>query len=185
MSNPTPGPFDTPSEPQSGPWSSDDLPPHPMSGYEPAPVEQPQSILTAVRLMYVGAALSLLGALLTFTQTDAIRDAVEDSDDSLTASEVDTLVNVAVVSSVVVGLIGVGLWVWMAVKNGQGRSWARVVASVLGGLNIVSALFAVAGGTATAVGLVANLVSLVLAAVILYLLYRPESTRFYDFASRR
>ncbi len=84
----------------------------------------------------------------------------------------------------VAGLIGVGLWVWMAVKNGQGRSWARVVATVLGALNIVFTLFGLAGGTATPVTLVSSLVSLVLAGVILYLLYRPESTRFYDFRSR-
>ena len=122
--------------------------------------------------------------LLTFTQIDAIRDAIEDSDDTLTSSEVDTLVNVSIGSAVVAGLVGVGLWVWMAVKNGQGRSWARVVATVLGALNIVFTLLGLAGGTATAVTLVSSLVSLVLAGVILYLLYRPESTRFYDFRSR-
>ena len=55
MSDPTSGPSETPPPPPSGPWASDNLPPHPMSGYEPAPVEQPSSILTAVRLMYVGA----------------------------------------------------------------------------------------------------------------------------------
>jgi hypothetical protein len=184
VSDPTSGPFETPPPPPSGPWASDNLPPHPMSGYEPAPVEQPDSIRTAVRLMYIGAALSLLGVLLTFTQVDAIRDAIEDSDDTLTSSEVDTLVNVSIGSAVVAGLIGVGLWVWMAVKNGQGRSWARVVATVLGALNIVFTLFGLAGGTATPVTLVSSLVSLVLAGVILYLLYRPESTRFYDFRSR-
>jgi uncharacterized membrane protein len=182
VSNPTSGPFDTPPPPPSGPWASDNLPPHPMSGYAPQPVEQPPSIRTAVRLMYLGAALSLVSALLTFTQTDAIRDAVEDSDDSLTASEVDTIVNTFVAAFVVAGLIGAGLWVWMAVKNGQGRSWARVVATVLGALNIV---FTVLGlGSATSVTLVSSLVSLALAGVILYLMYRPESTRFYDFRSR-
>jgi hypothetical protein len=184
VSNPTSGPFEPPPPPPPGPWASDNLPPHPMSGYAPQPVEQPQSILTAVRLMYVGAALSLLGLLLTFTQTDAIRDAVEDSDESLTASEVDTVVNITITAAVIAGLIGVGLWVWMAVKNGQGRSWARVVATVLGALNILFTLLGLAGGTATPVTIVTSLISLALAGVILFLLYRPESSRFYDFRSR-
>jgi hypothetical protein len=184
VSNPPSGPFETPPPPPTGPWASDNLPPHPMSGYAPQPVEQPQSIRTAVQLMYVGAALSLLGVLLTFTQTDAIRDAIEESDDSLTASEIDTVYNITIASAVVAGLIGVGLWVWMAVKNGQGRSWARVVATVLGALNIVFTLFGLAGDTATSLTIVSSLVSLALAAVILFLLYRPESTRFYDFRSR-
>jgi hypothetical protein len=72
----------------------------------------------------------------------------------------------------------------MAVKNGQGRSWARVVATVLGALSILFNLFGLAGGGATAASLVFSLVSLALAAAILFLLYRPESTRFYDFRSR-
>lgn len=184
MSNPTSGPFETPPPPPPGPWASDNLPPHPMSGYAPQPVEQPQSIRTAVRLMYVGAALSLLGVLLTFTQTDAIRDAIEESDDSLTASEIDTVYNITIASAVVAGLIGVGLWVWMAVKNGQGRSWARVVATVLGALNILFTLFGLVGETATSLTVVMSLISLALAGVILFLLFRPESSRFYDFRSR-
>jgi hypothetical protein len=154
-----------------------------MAGYQPEPVEQPATIANAVKLMYVGAAVSLVGTLLTFVQIDAIRDSIED-DESLTASEVDTLVSVAVTTAVIAGLVGVGLWVWMAVKNGQGRSWARVVATVLGGLNILFTLFGLAGGGSTALSLLFSLLSIVLAGIILYLLYRPESSRFYDFRSR-
>ena len=93
MTDPTSGPFETPPPPPSGPWASDNLPPHPMSGYEPEPVEQPATIANAVKLMYVGAAVGLVGTLVTLTQVDAIRDAIEDDDPSLTASEVDTAVN--------------------------------------------------------------------------------------------
>ena len=145
MSTPTsgprePNPVPTPPSPPPGPWASDNLPHHPMADYRPAEAEQPPPIRTAVRLMFVGAALSLLGLLLVPFETDRLRDAIEDSDSSLTASEVDTAVNVTVASIAVIGLIGAGLWVWMAVKNGQGRSWARVVATILGGLNILSVL---------------------------------------------
>jgi hypothetical protein len=184
VSNPTSGPFETPPPPPSGPWASDNLPPHPVSGYAPQPVEQPPSIRTAVRLMYVGAALSLLGVVLTLVQIDTIRDTIEDDNPSFSASEVDTAVNVTVGATVIAGLVGIGLWVWMAVKNGQGRSWARVVATVLGVVNILFNLFGLAGGGATAASLVFSLVLLALAAVILFLLFRPESTRFYDFRSR-
>jgi hypothetical protein len=183
VSDPTPRPSDVPPPPPSGPWASDNLPQHPMAGYEPEPVERPRPVALAVRLMLVGAVLSAIGALFTLTQIDEIRDTIEDDNPSFSASEVDTAVNVAVGSTVVVGLIAVGLWVWMAIKNGEGRSWARVVASVLGGLNIAFTLLGFAGET-TALSVFFSLVSLVLAGVILYLLYRPESTRYYDFASR-
>jgi hypothetical protein len=146
-------------------------------------VGQPPSIVQAVRLMWVGAALSALGVLLTFTQTDAIRDAVEDSDQTLTQSEIDTAVNIGIGVAVVSGLVAVGLWIWMAVANGQGKSWARVVATVFGALNVVGALFSLAGPGATTLSLLLSLVSLVLAAVILFLLYRPDSSRYYELKS--
>jgi hypothetical protein len=149
--------------------------------YAPRPdIEQPASIRLAVRLMLVGAALSALGVLLTFTQTDAIREAVEDSDDSLTQSQIDTAVNVGIAAAVVSGLVGVGLWVWMAVANGQGKSWARVLATVFGGLNLIGALFSFVGAGSTGLSVGLGLVSLVLAVVILVLLYRPDASRYYE-----
>lgn len=177
---PPPGDGPTAPAPPAGPWASDNLPQHPMA-YAPRPdVPQPKSILQAVRLMFVGAALSAVGVLLTFTQTDAIREAIEDSDSSLTESEVDTLVNVGVAFAVIFGLVGVGLWIWMAVTNGQGKSWARVVATVLGALNILGTLFNMTQPGSTTASLVLALVGVVLAAAILVLLYRPESSRYYE-----
>ena len=164
----------------AGPWASDNLPQNPMA-YAPRPdVPQPTSILQAVRLMYVGAALSAVSVLLGFTQTDAMREAVEDSSPTLSESEVDTAVTIGMGFAVVFGLVGIGLWIWMAVMNGQGKSWARVVATVFGGLSVVGTLLTLAGGGATTLAIVTNLLSLALAAVILFLLYRPESSRYYE-----
>ncbi len=173
------------SEPQlpEGPWGEPGAwgPNAPAS----AGVEQPPSIRNAVRLMWVGAALAAFGLISVFFQTDAIRDAIEDADSSndLTADEIDTVVNVSIAAAVIFGLIGVGLWAWMAVMNGQGKSWARVVATVLGGLNVLFTLLGFAGATgegATALSTVLSLIGLALAVAILILLYRPESNRFYE-----
>jgi len=155
----------------SGLWASDHV--ARPAGPAPADVEQPPSIRTAVRLMYLGAVLSVLGALSIFLQVDAIRDQIEEDDPSLTGDEVDTAVAIFVVAFVVIGLISVGLWLWMA----------YVVATVLGGLSIVSALGGLVTGSG-GVGIVFSVLSVVLAAVILFLLYRPESSRFYAARSR-
>ena len=32
---------------------------------------------------------------------------------------------------IVVGLVGIALWLWMARANGQGRNWARILSTVL------------------------------------------------------
>ncbi|TDC49841.1 hypothetical protein E1212_17090 [Jiangella ureilytica] len=142
------------------------------------PAEPPPSISRAVILMYVGAAISAVTALIPLLFRGSIRDAIEESDTSLTADEVDAAVNVTVGVGLVVGLIGVALWLWMASANKAGKSWARVVATVLGGLNILFTVLSLSTGGG-GIALIVNLISIGLAGYILYLLYRPESSQYY------
>ena len=111
------------------------------------PATPPSSLLTAVRLMYVGAALSAIFLILGLTQADSLRDQIADNQPELTADELDVAVAVGTAFAVIIGLISVGLWIWMAVMNRKGRSWARVVATVLGGLNIVFTLIGLTQNT--------------------------------------
>jgi hypothetical protein len=158
------------------------MPPPPFPNGEAVPKPQPpSSILNAVRLMYVGAALSAFGFLVGLLTQDDIRDQIAEDNPDFTASEVDRAVTVGVVFTVVIGLIAVGLWVWMAETNRRGRKWARVVATVLGGLNIVLTLIGLTQNTG--LGIVVNVVTIALAGAILWLLYRPESSQYYEAVS--
>ncbi len=134
--------------------------------------------------MYVGAVLAVLGVLVLLVSRDTLRDDIADDRPELTSSELDTAIAVTTVVAVVGAVIGVALWLWMASANGQGKSWARIVASVLGGLNVLFTLTGLATNPQTAASLVFSLVGLVLAAVILVLLWRPESSRFYEARQR-
>lgn len=148
----------------------------------PRDIPQPPSIVSAVKLMWVGAALSLLTLVYTVvtigSARDEIRESAAQSDPSISPEALDAAVAVGIGLAIVVSLIGVGLWVWMAKANGSGRSWARIVATVLGGLNVVFSLFSLASGGA-AFTLILTLINVVLAAVILFLLWRKESSDFY------
>ena len=177
--SPEPGSGPDPAVP-AGPWASDsvarpDAPP-------PTTVEQPSSIRTAVLLMFAGAALSAVGILLTLVQTDTIRDQIEENNTNLNENEIDTVVTFAIASTIVLGLVAVGLWLWMAYANGEGKSWARVVATVLGALNVVSTVLGMVQGI-TALSLAVSVLSIVLAVAILVLLYRPDSSRYYELRS--
>jgi hypothetical protein len=148
-----------------------------------AAVSRPAPIAMAVKLMYVGALLSLLGALSTLFMRDTIRQAVEkasaEAATPMSSGDVDAAVAFSVAFAVIVGIIGALLWVWMASANGKGRKWARIVATVFFGLSVLST----AGSLLQhppALSLVLGLVTLVLGAYIIYLLYRPESTRYYQ-----
>jgi hypothetical protein len=141
--------------------------------------EQPQSIANAVKLMYVGAGISLLGILFTVLQKNSIRDQVRDDYPSYSQDKVDSTVSSVIAFAIIGGLIGAGIWLWMANTNGKGKTWARTVATVLGGLNVLFALLGLGMGQSTPLSTVVSLISVVLAATILYLLYRPESNQYY------
>jgi hypothetical protein len=164
----------------AGPWASDyrtppDVPPEP---------DPPPSLATAVKLMYVGAALSAVGIVTSLLQRDELRDQIEKNDSSLTQDEIDTAVTFGLVTSIVIGLVVIGLWIWMARTNERGLTWARTTATVLGALSIVSLLASLAMGQSTTLGTALSVVSVLLAAVILYLLYRPDSNEYYRVRSR-
>jgi len=156
-----------------------------MPSYESAPaaapVERPASIAQAVKLMYVGAALSLLGIIVFFLEKDAIRDMVQKSTagKTMTADKLDAAVTLAMVSAIVAGLIGVALWLWMASANGKGRKWARIVATVFFAFSVLNFLGSFLQPT-PALSRILGIVMLALGAYILYLLYRPESSQYYE-----
>lgn len=188
MSNVQP-PYPDGSGQQPGPPS---YPAPPPSGYglqPPARVEQPSSIRTAVRLMWAGAVVSLLSLVVTLVTLGGLKGQVRDqlaaTQQDVTPEMVDAAFAAAIGAGVAGAVIAIGLWLWMAWKNGQGRRWARVVATVLGAINVVSTLFTLSAGASTAPSLVVSVVGLVLAVAILVLLWRKDSSAFYAARSAR
>lgn len=134
------------------------------SGQMPSPAgrpPQPQSLRNAVRLMWAGAGLALISVIITLALSGTIKSAIRKAANTanatrrsqgksiLTASQIHTLANVTLVILAVVGIIGVLLWVWMAWANNRGSNWARIVATVLFGLNTLSLIFEVGRASIT------------------------------------
>ncbi len=152
-------------------------------------VPQPSSIRTAVRLMFVGAAVSLISLVISIATLGSLKDDIRDElvkdDPNVSQSTIDAAYGVTIGIAVVLGTIGVLLWLWMAWKNGQGRSWARVVATVLGVLNVLFTLLSFTSANAEPVVQVFSAINLVLAIAILVLLWRKDSTEFYGAQGRQ
>ena len=94
----------------------------------------PASVQTAVKLMYAGAAVSIAGliiglALIIVDITAAARGRFLGH--SLTAPQLRPLI---ITVWIVVNLVVIVLWLWMARADGQGRNWARILSTVLFGL---------------------------------------------------
>lgn len=164
-------------------------PPPPPPGPEAPPLERPSSLSTAVRLMQLGAVLSLLSVIVSLLTLDSMKesigDAMRDADPNVSQTTIDAAYSVGIVSGVIGGMIAVGLWLWMAWKNGQGRSWARIVATVFGALNLIFTAVSFGSPGMTAVSLGFGAINVVLATVILVLLWQKSSSAHYTAVSQR
>ncbi len=148
--------------------------------------EPPTPVRTSVKLMWVGAALTLLGLLFVPLQIDAIRDQV--AEQAGPGVDTDTVFNSAIAFAIVIGLISVGLWALMAVMTRKGKGWARITATVLAGLNILvtlSSLTGATGATPTLLALIPSVASVIVAGVIVYLLWQRPASEWFEAMSRR
>jgi hypothetical protein len=154
----------------------------PMVG-SPVIEPAPQSVLNAVKLMYAGAALSVVSLIAIAFSAGSIRSRLEKNHPMIkgkpaTPTQITGLVHFDIAFAIFFGVIGVVLWLLMARKNGQGRPWARIVSSVLFVFSTLSLLSLRSGGQSpfyVVLGLLSWLVG-VGAVVFLWL---PASSRFF------
>ena len=154
------------------PYPSSDKP------VEPDRPPAPPAVLNAVKLMYVGAAVSTVSLVISLASIGGTKDAIRKARPSLTATQVNQLNTFIIALAVVSGVIGVALWLWMARANGQGKNWARILSSVLFGLATLD-LFGVFSQPKTALGLVFPLLTWLVGLGVVILLWRKESTDFF------
>src|ERR1700735_1470577 len=90
------------------------------------PTPLPQSVTRAVQVMYLGALASLVGIIIELLTRHSLRSYIADhatrNGKRLTASQVADTYTAELVGLVVVGLIGIGLWLWMAQMDKSGRN---------------------------------------------------------------
>jgi hypothetical protein len=138
----------------------------------------PQSIQNAVKFMYAGAALSAISLIVGLVTIGSLKSAIKSADPSFTASQVHAAEVVGVATVVISGLIGIGLWIWMARANGAGRPWARVVATVLFGISTLELLLSGVRANSAFNLVFEGLVWLIGLGAIVFL-YRRDSSEYY------
>ena len=155
-----------------------EMPPDPA---RPAP---PPPVRTAVLLMYAGAALSAVSLIVSVLSLHAIERVIRNASSTLTAQQVHNDAIVAVTIAVVESLIAIGLWLLMAWGNKNGQSWARIIATVLFGLNTLFLLLSFVRATVSLSLAFSVLVWLIgLGAIVL--LWRKESSQYFALTGPR
>ena len=129
-------------------------PPAPAGPSGAAVSAAPPSITRAARVMYIGALASVLGIVIDLTTYSSLQNAIathqRKNGKPLTHAQVVDLAHVEVVVLVVVGLIAAVVWIWLGRSCLAGKSWARVVSTVLFAISTIGAFVSIGGGAVSA-----------------------------------
>jgi hypothetical protein len=139
----------------------------------------PNSVQTAVRLMYVGAALSVIELIVGLVTIGSVKTAIKKAYPHYTVSQVHSLEVASIVIGVLVGLISVGLWLWMARANAAGRNYARITSTAFFGLSTLFLLLSLRSPHA-GLGLVFNVLVWLAGLGAVIMLWRTESAPWFS-----
>ncbi|RNI21052.1 hypothetical protein EFY87_12235 [Flexivirga caeni] len=148
---------------------------------------RPPQVVTATRLMYAGLLLALIGVLVNARSKPAIVRALKHTNarrspgDRLSGANLQHAANLTYAAFVVMSVLAVLCWLLMAVTVSRGQSWARLVATVLAGMNLLLTIGMATRGTAAAA--IAEAPTVLVGAAVVWLLWQPPSNRFFDDAA--
>jgi hypothetical protein len=154
---------------------------YPTSGNSFIEVQRPpapSSVLNAVKLMYVGAAVSTVSLIVSLADISGTKAAIKKARPSLTATQISQLNTFIISLAVVSGVVGIALWLWMSRANGQGKNWARIFSTVLFCLATLD-LVGVFSQPKTALGLLFPVLTWLVGLGAVFLLWRPDATAFF------
>ena len=163
--------------------------PYPSGGQPTVPLRPraPASVLTAATLMYAGAAIGavqlIIGLALIIVDIKAAAHG-QFLGHSLTSPQMRSAI---ITLWLVLGLIGIALWLWMARANSQGRNWARILSTVLFGLATLQLGHPQPEGSPAGFGVtvlyygvaVLPVAAWLAGAAAVWLLWRPASNAFF------
>jgi hypothetical protein len=145
----------------------------------PAPVRppMPNSVKTAVNLMFGGLALGLVNMVIGLTQMDTVRKHLESLGYDTTTINSDKGVFIA--SAVIGGLIGSGLWLWMALATRGGHNYARIVSTVFFGIGVLGSIGNLASSWIPAIDKASSVATLVVGLLAVIFVWRGESGPYF------
>ena len=162
------------------------------------PQAPPAPVHRAARLMQAGAVVSTLSLIFTVIGSFSLKhnmmtaNAQKLADHQITASQISSTATGLIVYTIVIGLVSIGLWLWMARMNEAGRRWARITASVffaLWSLYTYSVIGELHGGVTVTATLIVSLILIlalwVIGAATVFYLWRPASTAYFKAQSSK
>ena len=156
--------------------------PYPTSAktVEPERPPAPPSVQKAVKLMYAGAAVSavslIVSLIIPLANVASTKASIKKAHPTYTGSQVNQVFNLGIGLAIIFGVLGAGLWLWMARANNDGRNWARILSTVFFGIATADLLPALS--SPAPLSLLITLLLWVIGAAAVFFLWRAESSEF-------
>jgi hypothetical protein len=150
------------------------LPPPPEGWGQPQRGEAPPSVLNAVRLMFISAAIGLVSVIVLFATKDQLKKEILKK----TPNASDSTINAALTIGAVVGIVFLVLYVLLAFQVRKGKNWARIVTFIIAGLGVLSALGSLAQAE-PAISRVFSLIGGLIDVAIIVFLAQSASSRYF------
>jgi hypothetical protein len=130
--------------------------------------------------MYAGASLSFIELLVGLATIGSIKGAIQKAYPHDTPAQVHTLQVDSVVTGVLVGVIAIALWLWMARASATGHNYARITGTVFFALNSLFLLLSISRGQTSAAALVFNVLVWLAGLAAVIMLWRSESAPYFS-----
>jgi tRNA A-37 threonylcarbamoyl transferase component Bud32 len=174
--------------PPAGGWQPGPAVPYPPAPgwYAPPAATRPRipgSVLTAVRLMYAGAAVSLVSVVVSLAAINQIKTSFE-VQHPLAQNAAQGVAALAAAAIIISGAVAIGVWLMLASASRRGRSWGRTAGTILFGLDTLALL-----GTLGRAGIPAtktfSALTWLIGLIAVISLWRRESSGYFDEWRRR
>jgi Protein kinase domain len=98
----------------------------------------PQSMINAVKLMYVGAALAAATILTTIATTPALKAAIRQQHPFLAPGPLGAVITGTLTATIAGALISIAVWLAMARRTRRGRPGVRIMSTILFGIDCLT-----------------------------------------------
>ncbi len=136
-------------------------------------------MITAMRLMYAGAALAALGILAAAATVPALRAAVRQQYPDAGYGGVRAATTGALTVTIVGGLISVGVWLAVARRTRRGRPGVRIVSTVLFVVNSLGVLSTHSHGFLTPATWTTGAAEWAVGLIVIVFLWDRRSTAYF------
>lgn len=144
----------------------------------------PPSVVNAARVMYAGAAASLIGVVINFATIGSLKSQIHNRSPKLSPSQVTSVEHITIAGFIVAGLIGAALWIFVAQVCRSGKNWGRILATVLFGIDTLDQVFGAAVSSGGGARIYAILIWLIGLAAMVLLWQRPSTEYFRSWRPR-